>query len=85
MKKATYDALYFLFLLGFIIVTANLMIIHRRNYNKKYNIKPFWKDPIQNTKEVLENPLPLVLALMIFFAIDKILIHLGVNPRFILT
>lgn len=84
MKKTTYDALYFLFLLCFIIVTANLTIIHRRNFYKKYNIKPFWKDPIQNIKAVLENPLPLVLALMSFVAIDKMLIYLGLTPRFII-
>ena len=72
------------YLLGFVIVAANLTIIHRRNYYKKYNIKPFWKDPIQNIKAVLENPLPLVLALMSFVAIDKMLIYLGLTPRFII-
>ena len=85
MKKTTYDALYFIFLLGFIIVTANLIIIQRRNIRQKYNIKPFWKsNPIQIIKDVLENPLPLVLILMIFFAIDSIFKRWGVSGGLIL-
>ena len=80
MKKTTYNTAYFLFLLGFIIVTVNLTIIQRQDIRQKYNIKPFWKiNPIQTIKQVLANPLPLVLILMIFFAIEKILIHLGIR------
>jgi len=81
MKKVTYDALYFLFLLGFIIATAIFMSIRRQNFNKKYDITPFWKNPIQNINQVLKNPLLLVFALMFLFFIEKILIRIGVNPR----
>ena len=80
MKKSTYDSLYFLFLLGFIIVTLSLTIIRRRNFNKKYDIQPFWKNPTQSIKEVLENPLPFFIVLAFLFLIEKILIHIGIKP-----
>jgi hypothetical protein len=84
-EKTTYDALYFIFLLGFIIVAANLSSIQRQNYYKKYNIKPLLKsNPIQIIKDVLENPLPIVLILMIFFAIDSICKRWGVSGGLIL-
>ena len=80
MKESTYDSLYFLFLLGFIIVILSLTIIRRRNFNKKYDIQPFWKNPTQSIKEVLENPLPFLIVLAFLFLIEKILIYIGIKP-----